>query len=198
MLCCATLLVVVAWLQHELHRTLRLDAACGSARRRVPMAFLLWGAGLAALAYLATSSLLLGTGAAVHIDGAAICLKGSGTAVLPVPAETVAGQWLVRNLVLLGIALLAGVVATILLATAAFEQISLGRPRLVLAGAGVGWLLVTTLDHQFFGLYAIAANPVAADLVMHGLGIAMLAGSLRFRAGGFHGNREGTALGPRS
>ena len=62
----------------------------------------------------------------------------------------------------------------------------------------VSVLLATTLDHPLFGLYAIAAYPVAADLVMHGIGIAMLAASLRLRWQGSLRHREGKAINPYS
>lgn len=62
----------------------------------------------------------------------------------------------------------------------------------------VSVLLVTTLDHQFFGLYAIAAYPVAADLVMHGIGVAMLVGSLRFACRGSLRHREDKVINPHS
>ncbi|MGB0212154.1 hypothetical protein [Algiphilus sp.] len=198
MLCCASLLLVVAWLQHVLRRAPSASQATAPSSRRIAAAFLLWGAGLAALAYLAITTVLVATGIAVHVDGSVVCLAGAGGDILPVPAATVADAWLVRNLALVAAALVASLAAAGLLLTAPPGPIAAGRPRLVIAGAGAAWIVVTTLDHQLAGLFALPAHPLAADLLQHGIGVVALVGAMRPERRGTLQRTGVHSAGPRS
>lgn len=178
MICCATLLLLVAWLQ-QVYGGSPPATAGPTPGWQIGGAFLAWGAAIAGLAYLALVAMLIGTGIAAHVDGTVVCVTGASGALLPVPEAMVADRWLLRSAVLLAAALLAAAAGIRWLLRAPPGALLAPRPGLVMIGAGVAWLAFSVADHRIFGLYAVPAGPALAATAIHAAGIVLVILGLR-------------------
>ncbi len=172
MICCTALVFAVAWLG------LRTGDARArrAALRQQSWAWMLWGGGLGGLAYITVVTVLLATGAAHHVDDAGAC--GAALGARAVAVELIASDWMLRSMVLVGIA-----IASLALSLALFVRARVlpeaDSTRRVYAGFALSWLVLSVADHQLFGLYALAAGGVPADLLLHVAGgLPWLAGAL--------------------
>ncbi|WP_370306329.1 hypothetical protein [Sinimarinibacterium flocculans] len=172
MLCCTMPVLLLAWLG------LRSGAAATPASVRWhTAAWVLWGAGLGGLAYVTAVMLLLAGDMAVHVDATGWC--GSPAGVAAVPVTWVAARWTLRTVLLAGAAVLAAAAALALLRREPVQPMRRSGHR-VAAGFALAWMLLSALDHQVFGLYALTAGGLLADLALHAAGL--LPWIARFRA----------------
>jgi hypothetical protein len=179
-MCCTILLLLVAWARI----TLRIDSWARptsepllpgreSVQRHRWLPWACWGAGLGGLGYVAATAICLSAGWSVYTDAAFWCVGRGSHPPLGVPYEIVESRWIARSLVFLAVCatLLLGAVTLMLRE----RGIGLQRaPGLVLAAAGAAWLLLSLVDHQLFGLYALRIVGSQSHWVVHGVG-AMVA-----------------------
>ena len=172
MICCTSLLLILGLLGY---RQARSPSKYSALQARMAWGF--WGGGLATLTYITLVAALLKSGAAVFVDQLSLCLSGVDAAPLAVPAAWIAGRWDIRTAIFLAAAILMLATAVLQLRHAGDGQ-AYSRSKSKLLGAGVAWLAITLVDHQWFGLYAPVIGAWISDAAIHLPGAALVAISL--------------------